>query len=314
MASENAPDLPAAPRRDRINPLALRELDARMRGGHAAGLLGVLIFVTSGVSLLVYAVAALVSANQGAGASRTVGTGVFYALVGMQLIVAAFAAPALTCGAITGERERKTFDLLRSTALTPWQILLSKLSASLGFSLLILLATLPLFSLAFLLGGIELSQMGMALCLSIATAILFSVLGLCASCYASSTVSAVVVTYGAILLLLIGSGILLLALSGFLLPLTAGTAAGGRAATPSESALAQVATLGLMSLSPISAFVSSMLNFDNRNDMLRFSFNPAGPASGPLWPAPFAVLAALYLLAAIVLLFLAARRLGRIDP
>jgi hypothetical protein len=45
-----------------------------MRGGHAAGLLGVLIFVTSGVSLLVYAIAALVSANQGAGASRTVGT------------------------------------------------------------------------------------------------------------------------------------------------------------------------------------------------------------------------------------------------
>ena len=120
--------------------------------------------------------------------------------------------------------------------------------------------------------------------------------------------------HGAILLILIGSGILLLALSGFLLPLTAGTAAGGRAATPSESALAQVATLGLMSLSPISAFVSSMLNFDNRNDMLRFSFNPAGPASGPLWPAPFAVLTALYLLAAIVLLFLAARRLGRIDP
>lgn len=314
MASEGAPATPAAPRRDRINPLALRELDARMRGGHAAGLLGVLIFVTSGVSLLVYAVAALVSANQGAGASRTVGTGVFYALVGMQLIVAAFAAPALTCGAITGERERKTFDLLRSTALTPWQILLSKLSASLGFSLLILLATLPVFSLAFLLGGIELSQMGMALCLSIATAVLFSVLGLCASCYASSTVSAVVVTYGAILLLLIGSGILLLALSGFLLPLTAGTAAGGRAATPSESALAQGATLGLMSLSPISAFVSSMLNFDNRNDMLRFSFNPGAPAGGPLWPAPFVILTVLYLLVAIVLLILAARRLSRIDP
>ena len=92
------------------------------------------------------------------------------------------------------------------------------------------------------------------------------------------------------------------------------TATGGRAATAGESGLAQVATLGLMSLSPISAFVSSMLNFDNRNDMLRFSFNPAGPASSQLWPAPFVILTVLYLLIAIVLLILAARRLSRIDP
>ena len=89
---------------------------------------------------------------------------------------------------------------------------------------------------------------------------------------------------------------------------------GGRAATAGESGRAQVATLGLMSLSPISAFVSSMLNFDNRNDMLRFSFNPAGPASSQLWPAPFVILTVLYLLIAIVLLILAARRLSRIDP
>ena len=69
-----------------------------------------------------------------------------------------------------------------------------------------------------------------------------------------------------------------------------------------------------MSLSPISAFVSSMLNFDNRNDMLRFSFNPSGPASSQLWPAPFVILTVLYLLIAVVLLILAARRLSRIDP
>ena len=308
-----SPSRPGRPRQRGINPLARRELDARMRGGHAAGLLSVFMFVSAGVSLLVYAVASVVAANQGAGASRTVGTGVFYALAGMQIVLASFAAPALTCGVISGERERKTFDLLRSTALTPWQIVYSKLSASLGFTLVLIFASLPLFSLAFLLGGIELAQVGAALCVSVAAAILFSVLGLCASSYAPNTVSAVILTYSVVLLLLFGTGILLLALSGVLLPLTAGTLA-ARPATPAETGLSQLVTLGLMSLSPVSALVGSLLNFDNRNDMLRFSFNPSASPGATLLPAPFVVMTVLYLLLSVILLALAARRLKRLDP
>lgn len=303
-------------RRVWLNPLAWHELRARMRDGHAAGLLSLFIFITSALVLIVYGVASLATQGQGAGASRTVGTAVFYALTGMQLALVAFGAPALTCGAVTGERERNTFDLLRATALTPRQIISSKLLASLGYVALLIFATLPMFSLTFFLGGIEAGQVAMAMTVSLAAGTLFSVIGLAASCHAPSTASAVVIAYGAIILLLIGSGILLLALSGALLPLTAGASAGGRPAEPTEVALAQLITLGLMSLSPISALIASMLTFANQGDLLRFSFNPApsaAPGSG-LLPAPYLLMIALYLAASAILLILSARRLGRLDP
>ncbi|MFH1738724.1 MAG: ABC transporter permease [bacterium] len=58
-------------------------------------------------------------------------------------------------GAISGERERNTWDLLTITPLGPWRILLGKLFSLLVFVLVMYIAFLPIWALCFLLGGVS---------------------------------------------------------------------------------------------------------------------------------------------------------------
>jgi ABC-type transport system involved in multi-copper enzyme maturation permease subunit len=107
-----------------------------------------------------------------------VGTTVFRALSIWELILILFIAPALTAGAIAGERERQTLDLLLCTRVRPSSIVVGKLVASLLFALLLLLASVPVFSVVFLFGGVELSQVvGVAAVLGI-TALVIGSIGL----------------------------------------------------------------------------------------------------------------------------------------
>ena len=69
-----------------------------------------------------------------------------------------FVAPALTATAISSERERGTYDILRVSLITPWQIVRGKLTAPLGYTFLLIFSTLPLLSLPLILGGIEIAE------------------------------------------------------------------------------------------------------------------------------------------------------------
>ena len=63
--------------------------------------------------------------------------------------------PALTSGAISGERERQTLDLLLSTKMNCWDIVLGKLGASFSTVLIVILSGFPVLSLIFIYGGIN---------------------------------------------------------------------------------------------------------------------------------------------------------------
>lgn len=73
-----------------------------------------------------------------------------------QLTAALFLVPAFTAGAISGERERDTYDSLYTTLLRPSSIVLSKASAATGFILLVLAFASPTAFVLFFLGGLQL--------------------------------------------------------------------------------------------------------------------------------------------------------------
>jgi ABC-type transport system involved in multi-copper enzyme maturation permease subunit len=78
---------------------------------------------------------------------------VFVTLSLLQTIVAAFLTPAFAAGSISGERERRTLAVLLTTPLSPAGILLGKVLSSSALLALLLVVTLPLYSLVFLFGG-----------------------------------------------------------------------------------------------------------------------------------------------------------------
>lgn len=76
----------------------------------------------------------------------------FYVLSFAQLVLIAFMAPALTAGVISSEREKQTLSMLLTTQQSSATIVLSKLVSALSFMTLIVLATLPVYSIVFLYG------------------------------------------------------------------------------------------------------------------------------------------------------------------
>src|SRR5579872_1162956 len=103
--------------------------------------------------------------------------------------------PALTATAIAGERERQTLDLLLCTRVRPATIVVGKLFSSLLFALLLLVASVPIFSMVFLFGGVELPQVaGVAVILGV-TAVVVGAIGLACSSALRRPTAATVVAY-----------------------------------------------------------------------------------------------------------------------
>ena len=102
-----------------------------------------------------------------------------YALLSfIQLFLIVFIAPAFTATAINGEKERQTFDLLLCSKLSAFSLLAGKLIAGLVNVLLLIAASIPLFSLVFFFGGVSPLQVLNTLVIFIMTAIVAGTFGL----------------------------------------------------------------------------------------------------------------------------------------
>ncbi len=128
----------------------------------------------------------LVRANAFSGGSRVYllsqTGGQLYALLSfVQLAWIVFIAPAFTSTSINGEKERQTFDLLLCSKLSAFSLLSGKLIAGLANVLLLIAASVPLFSLVFFFGGVAPAQVLEMLLVCVMTAIVAGTFGLCCS-------------------------------------------------------------------------------------------------------------------------------------
>lgn len=174
------------------NPVLARESRVRMRGWKAPGL--VTLYV--GILGLVVALIILIAGQERRVFAPELGSIVNIALVAVQYGLLIFSAPGLTAGAIAGERERQTLDLLLVTHMTPLQVVLGKLGAALAFTMLLMLASLPVYSILFLLGGISLYRMLLTVIIYVVTVLLLGAIGLYFSALFKRTQAAVVAAYG----------------------------------------------------------------------------------------------------------------------
>lgn len=110
-----------------------------------------------------------------------IGVSLYALLSQIQLFLIIFITPSLTATAINGEKERQTYDMLLCSRLTAFSIVMGKLAAGLINALLLIAASLPLFSLVFFFGGISPNQIGSAFIVYLVTALWLGTLGLLCS-------------------------------------------------------------------------------------------------------------------------------------
>jgi ABC-type transport system involved in multi-copper enzyme maturation permease subunit len=182
------------------NPVILKELRGRMRGRQAFVLLTVYLGLIALFIVLIYnAVFGVTTVTWNPSDRQIAGKVIFGTVVLLELLLLSFIAPGLTAGAITAERERQTFDLLRTTLLSARSLVLGKLGSAFSYLFLLILTALPIQSLAFLLGGVGMGEMVVSSLMLVVTAIFFCTLGIFFSSFMKRTLPATVASYAAIL-------------------------------------------------------------------------------------------------------------------
>ena len=201
------------------NPIVAKEYRSRMRTWRSPLAITIYIVLLGGIGWAVFsALAQTESIGVNQGQAGSLGSQLFLVLVLFQVGLLAFITPAITAGAISGERERQTIDLLFVTPIPPFSIIWGKLLASMSFIVLLLVISVPIFSLVFLSGGIELDQLAEAFLATAVTALMLGFVGVAFSTFFRRTIAATVAAYGAAFVLLVGTLIY-----GLLFPTTVDT-------------------------------------------------------------------------------------------
>ena len=115
--------------------------------------------------------------------------------------------PAITCGAIAGEKERNTLAILLTTRLGPPTIVLEKLASRLVVVFMLLLLSLPLLAVAYSMGGISLRDLLTAVLYLAELSLFVASLSLMCSAWCGSTVSAFFMSYFMAGVLVLGSAL-----------------------------------------------------------------------------------------------------------
>lgn len=124
-----------------------------------------------------------------------------YIQFGMLMLI----IPGITASSISGERERQTLDILLSTKLTPYQIIIGKLQSSLTIVLLLSITSLPIVSLVFVFGGVKLIDLAVLILLLTIEGLFVGSLGIFFSALFKKTTSATILTYTSLIVVLVGS-------------------------------------------------------------------------------------------------------------
>ncbi|QDT04153.1 ABC-2 family transporter protein [Rubripirellula lacrimiformis] len=122
-----------------------------------------------------------------------------------QYVIASLMAPSFAAGTITGEKERRTYEMLLASPLRPGAIVFGKMVASLTHLGMLILASLPIIVLCLPLGGVSVYEVLAAYFCLIVSVILFGAIGVFCSSYFSRTSSSLVVSYLIILPLVIAA-------------------------------------------------------------------------------------------------------------
>lgn len=176
-----------------LNPLAVRELRVACRSWKLVIILTAYLLIQGAIMAIWLYVQ---SDSQGLYEDPTsIGRGLFITLSVVLAIIVMLVFPAFSSTAIASEHEKKSFDLLLLTPLAPWEIASGKFIAAALQSSIFLIATIPLFALAGLFGGIDPGPFFVVLWVLVLFSIFISFVGVYASSLVKKAIPAVLVTY-----------------------------------------------------------------------------------------------------------------------
>lgn len=173
------------------NPVLINEWKVRMRSNRAAWITTLYLLVLGGIALTFIFFRMNWENRYDPDASREI----FMFLSVLQFAMVCLFTPGITAGVISGERERQTLSVLLTTNLTATKLILGKWLSSLSFMIYLVIASIPLYGIVFLYGGISPLQMIQVFGLYLVTMLGLGSIGVLCSTIFKRTGVSIVLTY-----------------------------------------------------------------------------------------------------------------------
>lgn len=113
----------------------------------------------------------------------------------VQVCIVALIVPIITASSISGEKERQTFDIMMTTCMSPFSIVVGKVTSAVIRILFFVVASTPIMALSFVVGGMS----WMNLFYYVLTIILLSIfagsIGIFCSAFCRKSISAVIMSF-----------------------------------------------------------------------------------------------------------------------
>jgi ABC-2 type transport system permease protein len=179
------------------NPIVRQEGMSRMRTWRAPLAITIYLGLLGAFGYSVFAVGVIgAEISHSTQSTTALGAATFDSMTVFELVLVLLFAPALAAGAISGEKERQTFDSLLVSRVSAFGIVWGKLVASLAYILLLVASAIPLFAFVFIFGSIEPDQILITQALIVVTAFTIGSVALFWSALFKRTLAATVSAYG----------------------------------------------------------------------------------------------------------------------
>ena len=182
-----------------LNPILSFSATRRMRSFRTLLIAGVWLLVMLGTAL--FMMGRLFGADASIYALRS-GVSCYQLLIIVQFVLIILVAPAMTSGAIAGERERQTLELLLVTNTRSFRIVWGKAMESFAMLALLIVCGLPVMCLTLIAGAVTLPQILAGELFLLVMAFAAVCVGVLSSAIARSTVGSSILSY--VILLAVG--------------------------------------------------------------------------------------------------------------
>lgn len=112
-----------------------------------------------------------------------------------QVCIVALIVPIITASSISGEKERQTFDIMLTTCMSPFSIVLGKMVSAMIRILFFVAASMPVMSLAFVIGGLSWSTLFYFLLTIVLLSLFSGSVGVFCSAFCKRSITAVILSF-----------------------------------------------------------------------------------------------------------------------
>lgn len=113
-----------------------------------------------------------------------------------QLIILGVVVPVRTASSISGEKERQTFDIMMTTSMTPFSIVMGKVMTAMVQGMFFVVASMPVMALAFVIGGLSWGYLFWFLAIALLVSLFSASIGIFCSSVCKKSITAVIMSYG----------------------------------------------------------------------------------------------------------------------